>query len=152
MGKIHYDAANERGCKEYATENKNELERNKDITPFFVAWRGECSFVQKVRNMENIGVAVGIVIDDYAESVVNLQMSDDSTGGGIRIPSMLISRTDGQKLLNWFNKATEEEKQQIVFMAEFVATFQDSGKVSWDFWMTSSSDRAMDFLEDFEKI
>lgn len=79
-------------------------------------------------------------------------MSDDSTGGGIRIPSMLISRADGQKLLDWFNKATEEEKQQMVLMAEFVATFEDSGKVSWDFWMTSSSDRAMNFLEDFEKI
>jgi len=37
-------------------------------------------------------------------------------------------------------------------MAEFVSTFQESGKVNWDFWMTSSSDRAMDFLEDFEKI
>jgi hypothetical protein len=37
-------------------------------------------------------------------------MGDDSTGGGIRIPSMLISRTDGQKLLNWFNKSTEEER------------------------------------------
>jgi hypothetical protein len=72
MGKIHYDADNERGCKEFALEDKNELERNKDITPFFLAWRGECSFVQKVRNMENIGVAVGIVIDDYAESILNL--------------------------------------------------------------------------------
>ncbi len=72
MGKIHYDADNERGCKEFALEDKNELERNKDITPFFMAWRGECSFVQKVRNMENIGVAVGIVIDEYAESILNL--------------------------------------------------------------------------------
>jgi hypothetical protein len=72
MGKIHYDADNERACKEFALEDKNELERNKDITPFFLAWRGECSFVQKVRNMENIGVAVGIVIDDYAESILNL--------------------------------------------------------------------------------
>lgn len=72
MGKIHYDADNERGCKEFGLEDKNELERNKDITPFFLAWRGECSFVQKVRNMENIGVAVGIVIDDYAESILNL--------------------------------------------------------------------------------
>jgi hypothetical protein len=72
MGKIHFDSDNERGCKEFALEDKNELERNKDITPFFMAWRGECSFVQKVRNMENIGVAVGIVIDDYAESILNL--------------------------------------------------------------------------------
>lgn len=28
-------------------------------------------------------------------------MSDDGTGGGIRIPSMLISKTDGNKILDW---------------------------------------------------
>jgi len=102
MGKIHFDPENDKGCKEFSLKDKNELERSKDITPFYMAWRGECTFVQKVRNMENIGVAVGIVIDDYNENIVNVNMGDDSTGGGIRIPSMLISRTDGQKLLNWY--------------------------------------------------
>jgi hypothetical protein len=28
-------------------------------------------------------------------------MSDDGTGGGISIPSMLISSTDGNKLINF---------------------------------------------------
>ncbi len=28
-------------------------------------------------------------------------MSDDGTGGGIRIPSMLIQKTDGNKILDW---------------------------------------------------
>jgi hypothetical protein len=56
--------------------------------------------------MENIGVAVGIVIDDKAESINNVLMSDDGTGGGIRIPSMLISKPDGQIILNWLASAT----------------------------------------------
>jgi len=37
-------------------------------------------------------------------------MGDDGTGGGIRIPSMLISKPDGEKILDWFTKATEEER------------------------------------------
>lgn len=69
MGKIHFDEANELGCDEYSLADKTELERTADVTPFYVARRGQCSFVQKVRNMENIGVAVGIVIDEYAEQI-----------------------------------------------------------------------------------
>lgn len=55
--------------------------------------------MKKVRNMESIGVAVAIVIDDKEEDVDNIIMSDDGTGGGIRIPSMLIGKTEGNKLL-----------------------------------------------------
>jgi hypothetical protein len=41
------------------------LDRSDDITPFFLAERGgDCSFVQKVRHMEDVGVAVGIIIDN----------------------------------------------------------------------------------------
>ena len=99
MGQIHYDPDNANGCNTNDKDIQTEIERTGDLTPFYVAKRGECSFVQKVRNMENNGVAVGIVIDDFAESVDNVVMSDDGTGGGIRIPSMLISRSDGDKLL-----------------------------------------------------
>lgn len=60
--------------------------------------------------MENIGVAVGIVIDNTAENVTEVLMSDDGTGGGMRIPSMLIGSQDGKKLLDWLKKATDEEK------------------------------------------
>ncbi len=44
--------------------------------------------------MENLGVAVGIIFDDLG-GISQLKMSDDGTGGGIRIPSMIISKTDG---------------------------------------------------------
>ncbi len=152
MGKIHFDKNDELACSEFSAEDKQELERSADITPFYIAKRGECSFVQKVRNMENIGVAVGIVIDDHAETVENVLMSDDGTGGGIRIPSMLISNPDGKKLLQWYLDASIAEKNQLVLMAEFVLATQADNKVQFDFWMTSSSNRALDFIEDFAKF
>lgn len=71
--------------------------------------------------MENVGAGVGIVIDDHAETIDYVAMSDDGTGGGIRIPSVLISKTDGDKLLGWFNKANETERNQLLMMAEFNA-------------------------------
>ena len=80
-----------------------------DITPFFIAERGECSFVKKVRNMEAIGVAVAIIIDDSEEDIENVIMSDDGTGGGIRIPSMLLGKTDGKKLIDFLKRASDAE-------------------------------------------
>jgi hypothetical protein len=51
--------------------------------------------------MESIGVAVAIIIDDTDEDIENVIMSDDGTGGGIRIPSMIIGKTDGKKLIDY---------------------------------------------------
>ena len=52
--------------------------------------------------MENIGVAVSIIIDNRPEMIDEILMSDDGTGGGIRIPSMLIGATDGKRLVDWY--------------------------------------------------
>lgn len=73
-----------------------------------LADRGECSFVDKVRNMEDAGAAIGIVIDNTDEPIETVVMSDDGSGAGIRIPSMMISKKDGQKLIDFLNTCTEE--------------------------------------------
>jgi len=90
-----------------------------EVTPIFIAYRGGCSFVKKIRNMEKIGAAVGFIIDDTAEDVTNVVMTDDGTGGGIRIPSMLIGKTDGRKLLDFLRRSTSQEKKQTVVAASF---------------------------------
>ena len=79
-------------------------------------------------------------------------MSDDGTGGGIRIPSMLIGQKDGDRLLNWLNNASEEDMQQLTILCEFVMPYNEDDTVSYDFWYTSSSDRALSFLEDFKQM
>jgi len=109
MGQIHFDDDNDMACNEYDYHVVNEVKRNHDLTPFFMANRGNCSFVQKVRNMENLGGAVGIVVDDHNENIEGILMSDDGTGGGIRIPSMLIGKNDGKKLVEWWKRASPEE-------------------------------------------
>jgi hypothetical protein len=65
--------------------------------------------VKKVRNLEAIGVAVVIVVDDAEEDVDNIIMSDDGTGGGIRIPSMLVGKTDGKKLMEFVKKGSDQD-------------------------------------------
>jgi hypothetical protein len=92
MGSIHYDADNSYACNEFP---QTEITRIEEQTPFMIAKRGQCSFVQKIRNMENAGAAAGIIVDDHAEDISTVLMSDDGTGGGIRIPSMLVGKTNG---------------------------------------------------------
>jgi hypothetical protein len=56
-----------------------------------IADRGDCSFVRKVRNMERAGAGVGLVVNSHDEDIKRVVMTDDGTGHGIRIPSVLIS-------------------------------------------------------------
>ena len=100
--------------------------------------------------MESIGVAVGIIVDDFEEDIDNVIMSDDGTGGGIRIPSMLIGKTDGKKLIDFLKRASDEEIEQTAIMAQFVMEKPDD-RVEYDLWFTSSNDRALDFVSDFKE-
>lgn len=121
-----------------------------DITPFYIAERGGCSFVKKIRNMEAIGVSVGIIINDNDDNIENVLMSDDGTGGGIRIPSMLVTKTEGKMLLEFLKRASDQELDQIAIMAEFTMEKPDN-RVEYDIWFTSSNDRALDFISDFKE-
>ena len=75
-------------------------------------------------------------------------MSDDGTGGGIRIPSMLLGKTDGANLIDFLKTASDEELKTIAIMAEFIMEKPDN-RVEYDIWFTSSNDRALDFIQDF---
>ena len=86
-----------------------QSQESSHVSPFFIAERGGCTFVKKVRNMENVGVAVGIIYDDKEENPESVIMSDDGSGGGLKIPAMLISRLDGKKLIDFLKTASEEE-------------------------------------------
>lgn len=54
-------------------------------------------------------MAVVIIIDKNEEDIEHIVMSDDGTGGGIRIPSMLIGKTDGNKLIDFVKKGSQKE-------------------------------------------
>ena len=79
-------------------------------------------------------------------------MSDDGSGAGIRIPSMLISSADGAKLIDFMKTAETWEIEQMSFLADFTLTKRENNHVDYDIWYTSTSDVALDFFQDFMKI
>jgi hypothetical protein len=164
-GHLYYDPTTDDFCKPMDSidilfsnevsalaDDSKQLGTGQIVTPFMVATRGGCSFVTKVRNMEEAGIAVSIVIDDNgAEDVTDIVMSDDGSGSGIRIPSMLISKTDGDKLLDFLKTATQPELDQVHILASF-DMYRPDNRVEYDIWYSSSNDLALDFIQSFMKI
>ena len=98
-----------------------------------VARRGSCTFVDKVRNAERAGATLLVVVDSRVENVTNVIMGDDGTGSGIRIPSMLIGKTDGETLIKF-----AKQKKGATLLAEFaIKGASDVAEV--EFWYSSSS-------------
>jgi hypothetical protein len=117
-----------------------------------VADRGTCSLVTKVRNMERAGAAIGIVVNNNDLDVSKLVMSDDGTGNGIQIPSVLISKRDGQKIIDFLDTiASEEDLEETIATIEFTLKKPDD-RVEYDIWYTSANEKAMDFISQFSPV
>ena len=95
---------------------------------------------------------MAIIIDDKEkEDISKVTMSDDGTGAGIRIPSMLISKSDGEKIIDWFVYAKEDEKMHAQIKASFLTEFYEDGHVMVNYWYTSGDDKSLDFIRDVSK-
>lgn len=144
IGHVWMDTTNMDGCKEYEKEFDGMFDPDTDPSPIVLVERGNCSFVTKVRNIEHAGGRLALIIDDKkAENVEKVIMIDDGNGNGIRIPSMLINYDEGKKLKDYILK-----DDHVSLMATFNMDRPDN-RVEYDFWYTSSDDRALDFLRDF---
>ena len=76
--------------------------------------------------MERAGGSLAVIIDDGNSDIANVVMSDDGTGTGILIPSMLISRKDGEKLKDYLKSASQEDAYQAALQVEFVFENHDN--------------------------
>lgn len=121
------------------------------LTPFYLADRGTCTFVEKTRNIEEAGAGLAIIIDNKKENITQIVMSDDGSGAGLRIPSMLINYEQGAKLLDFMKSATADTKAQISILVEFNLRRPDN-RVEYDIWYTSNNDLVLDFMSDFADL
>jgi len=95
--------------------------------------RGNCTFVTKVRNVQNAGGQAAIVTDNVDETFIPY-MADDGTGSDIFIPSVLIKKADGQNI-----KTALSDTNVLVKMSW--ALPNPDNRVEWRLW-TSSNDQA----------
>lgn len=77
-------------------------------------------------------------------------MSDDGTGSGIRIPAVLISKADGEKLRNFLINKPKELANQAALSVEFTMQNANDKTVKYEIWYTSANDKALDFIKNFK--
>ena len=61
--------------------------------------RGDCTFTQKSINVQKEGGKLAIIMDNIVEQPGSIIMKDDGKGHSISIPTVLISKEDGLKIL-----------------------------------------------------
>lgn len=112
VGQPVHIAKNEYGCYSFA----DTLTKFDDPSPIVVVKRGECSFVKKVRNIEHGGGKLAIIVDEKDdENVKFLTMVNDGTGNGIVIPSLMINKTPGNKIIEYLTSHNASGTCNILF-------------------------------------
>lgn len=121
--------------------------------------RGDCSFVQKVRNAQHAGAAAVLIADSTCicgaeECVMNPEqimceqqepiMADDGTGADITIPSFLVFKQDADKI----RKEIKDNNQPVRVEMTFMLPNPDA-VVEYELWTTASDTLSDLFLQTF---
>lgn len=149
LGHDHCSAA-DYVLEEFEKAGKNVVEKeggDKKLVNVVVVRRGQCSFVQKVRIAQEKNAHAVIMVDKKSsqktsEEIQRVVMADDGNGSMVKIPSMLISNHEGEKLL--------QSMRSGPVIVELAWDIPRAEVVLVDFWMSSGSEESFQFLEAFK--
>jgi len=128
-------------------------------TYFLLVDRGGCSFVEKVRNAQKDNITAVLIADDRClcsgTSATVCQsdqpcedsepvMDDDGTGSDIRIPSMLVLKTEADRLKNALLGGNQVQLQLSWPIPKAV-----NGIAEYTLWMTPDDQTTHHFLYSF---
>mmetsp|Transcript_14381 Transcript_14381/g.36764 ORF Transcript_14381/g.36764 Transcript_14381/m.36764 type:complete len:482 (+) Transcript_14381:71-1516(+) len=110
--------------------------------------RGKCSFTRKVSLAYEKGAHAVLIVDKedstlQTKDMSNIIVADDGRGNKIHIPSVLIAKAEGNKLIE---EAGRANSKVIVELAWDLPT---SHHVVVDLWMSSASMESLNFLKEF---
>jgi hypothetical protein len=83
-----------------------------DRYPIVMVDRGNCTFVTKSRNVQNLGGHIALIINYNDEEVKDIVMVDDGTGQDVWIQAVLISKRDGE-IIKQFIRENENNKKLL---------------------------------------
>lgn len=126
--------------------------------------RGDCHFVEKVRQAQHAGARAVLIADskclctdteclastgdDFCETVLPF-MADDESGGDISIPSMLIRKSDADAI----KKSIAHSKGVSNVMVKFDWGIPSpDGRVEWTLWQSAWDDQSLATLAQLEDV
>jgi len=115
-GKLFYDLDDKEddyACKDMNKSHENYEEKLGEF-PIIMVDRGNCTFVTKSRNVQKLGASLALIINNNPnENINDIIMVDDGTASDIYIPTVLISKEDGDKIKKYLaqeaNKYTSQK-------------------------------------------
>ena len=146
VGQVVFPEDNEYGCDPF----EDSLTAYNDPNPIVIIRRGECTFVQKVRNVQKGGGKFAVIVDEKdRENVKYITMVNDGTGNGINIPSVMINKIPGEKIIDFYQSQDELVRNQIKFVMNFELSHPDN-HVEYDLLLSTYQDKALDFVSGFK--
>ena len=118
-----------------------------------MVYEGTCNAIEKVKNIEKSGGHLAIIISNKDENIGGIFMSDEGAGYDISIPAVLISNSDGKKLVAYYleHANSHEDIKEIKLEVKFENENMDN-TVKYDIWYSPDQDNAYTFLNDFKEI
>jgi hypothetical protein len=147
LGRVHKYPGKVKGGCSALDPVKFEDETNTYSHPILLLDRGNCSFVVKARHAQSIGAQALIIIDNSDENVNKIVMVDDGTAGNIFIPTMMISKADGEVIKNFISA---HHNKHVRMQLSFDVPNPDN-RVEYEFWMSPENHELQVFLADFAK-
>jgi hypothetical protein len=111
-------------------------------SPILLVERGYCSFVTKTRHAQLIGAKMVIVIDNDNENTDKIILADDGKGSDVTIPTIMVSKEDGEKFKTYLQANPEKHVQVSVYFPMNIT--QDIIKV--DLWYTAADKTVYEFV------
>jgi len=117
-GKLFYDLDDRED--DYACKDMNKIHENYEEKlgsfPIIMVDRGNCTFVTKTRNVQKLGGSLALIINNNQdESLEDIIMVDDGTASDIFIPTVLISKQDGEKIKKYLGGEANKYDSQKEF-------------------------------------
>jgi len=130
-----------------ARPGDRDIPRDEESATVLLVLRGGCTFVRKVQVAQEQGADAVVIVDEdlsgrMSADIQNTIMTDDGLGENISIPSMMISRSEGEKLIG----AAKSGKVVV----ELDWDIPRGEVVRADFWMSAGSGENTGFLERFK--
>ena len=113
--------------------------------------KGDCKLVTKVHNAEMSGAHLAIIINDSDDNVEKQFLNGDGVGADISIAAVLISKSDGEKLIEYYKEHmnNHDEIKEIKLEIKFENENMDY-TVKYDVWYSPEQGSAYSFFKEFK--
>ena len=108
-GQLFINENNLESCNSVPYPRVNSEPQYAESFKILITRRGGCSFVHKARNAQTVGYSMIVVVNNMQTDIKNIIMTDDGSGNDIYIPIAMISKDDGEKIIEFMKKNRESK-------------------------------------------